>query len=153
MITIEPMRLSHLDAVHSIEERAFSIPWTKESIRQEIENPRALYFVALDGGQVIGYAGMWHVVNEGHINNIAVDEPYRRRGVGARLMDALCAAALEKEMIGLTLEVRVGNRAAMGLYHKYGFKVEGFRKNYYADTGEDAIIMWKYFVDGVALCQ
>jgi ribosomal-protein-alanine N-acetyltransferase len=88
---------------------------------------------------------MWHVVNEGHINNIAVDEPYRRLGVGSLLMDKLFELAHEKEMIGLTLEVRIGNRAAMGLYHKYGFKVDGIRKNYYADTKEDAAVMWKYF--------
>ena len=55
--------------------------------------------------------------------------------------------ALEKEMTGITLEVRMGNRPAQALYHKYGFKAEGIRKNYYPDTKEDAIIMWKYFPD------
>ena len=78
-------------------------------------------------------------------NNIAVAEAYRRRGVGSLLMERLILAAKTSEMIGLTLEVRAGNRAAMGLYHKYGFAAEGYRKNYYADTKEDAVIMWKYF--------
>jgi ribosomal-protein-alanine N-acetyltransferase len=87
---------------------------------------------------------MWHVVNEGHILNIAVAERYRRRGIGSLLMDSLIETARNLEMIAMTLEVRVGNAPAMGLYHKYGFKVEGLRKNYYADTKEDAVIMWKY---------
>jgi ribosomal-protein-alanine N-acetyltransferase len=104
-----------------------------------------LNFVAIDEqGAVAGYAMMWHVVNEGHINNIAVSEAHRRMGVGSLLMDKLFEEARRLEMIGLTLEVRVGNRAAMGLYNKYGFKVEGLRKNYYTDTKEDAAIMWKY---------
>jgi ribosomal-protein-alanine N-acetyltransferase len=147
MIAIQPMTLDHLDEVHAIEERAFLTPWSKESIMQDMKNPHALYFVAVDTetGTIAGYAGMWHVVSEGHINNIAVDGAYRRRGIGSALMDALIEAAHSKEMLGLTLEVRMGNRAAMGMYHKYGFKAEGIRKNYYTDTNEDAVIMWKVF--------
>lgn len=146
MITVQPMSPAHVDDVHAIEERSFLTPWSKESIKEDLWNPRAIYFVAVDeeAGRIAGYAGMWHVINEGHINNIAVDEPYRRRGVASLLMDAFIEAARKKEMIGLTLEVRLGNRPAMGLYHKYGFKSEGIRKNYYTDTNEDAVIMWKY---------
>jgi ribosomal-protein-alanine N-acetyltransferase len=148
------MERGFIDAVYALEERCFAIPWSKEDIRRDLtENKRALYYAAFSresGMDVLaGYAGMWHIVNEGHINNIAVDEPYRRLGIASRLMDTLIQAAMEREMIGLTLEVRVGNRAAMGLYHKYGFTAEGIRKNYYADTKEDAIIMWKYFCDRV----
>ena len=87
---------------------------------------------------------MWHVVNEGHIINVAVKEEKRRKGVGALLIKKLIEIALEKEMIGLTLEVRISNTAGQRLYHKFGFKAEGIRRKYYADTGEDAIIMWKY---------
>lgn len=156
-----------MDAVYAIESRSFAIPWSKESIRDDfLKNKHALYFVATACGAaaglsvptagmptagmptaedtVVGYASLWHIVNEGHINNIAVDEPFRRMGVGARLMDALIATAEAKGMVGLTLEVRMGNRAAMALYHKYGFKAEGIRKNYYTDTKEDAVIMWRY---------
>jgi ribosomal-protein-alanine N-acetyltransferase len=141
------MTLDHLDEVHAIEKRSFSTPWSRKSIREEITRENAYYFTALDNesGAVAGYAGMWHIVNEGHINNVAVDEPYRKRGVGSLLMDALFETGRRLEMMGITLEVRVGNRAAMALYHKYGFKAEGFRKNYYADTKEDAVIMWFYY--------
>ena len=144
-IMVSPMELAHLDDVHAIEERSFSVPWSRKDLLKEItENKHALYKVALLDGKVLGYAGMWHIVNEGHINNIAVDEPFRRMGVGSRLLEALIAEARTREMAGLTLEVRVGNGAAQRLYHKYGFKPEGLRKNYYTDTREDAVIMWKH---------
>jgi ribosomal-protein-alanine N-acetyltransferase len=147
LIDVIPMTLHHLDEVHLIESRSFLTPWSKESIQNDLSNPHAFYFAAVlpETGQVIGYAGMWHIVNEGHINNIAVDEPYRRIGAASKLIDRLIHTAYEMEMIGLTLEVRMGNRAAMALYNKYGFKMEGIRKGYYTDTNEDAVIMWKYF--------
>ena len=88
---------------------------------------------------------MWHVVNEGHITNVAVLEQYRREGIGDMLMEALEKKALELEMIGITLEVRISNYGAQKLYTKHGYKPEGFRKKYYTDTNEDAVIMWKYF--------
>lgn len=149
-IRIEPLQITHLEAIYGIETRSFAVPWSMNELRRDFTtNKHAFYLVALDGDkedQVAGYAGLWHIVNEGHINNIAVDEPYRGHGVGSKLMEGLIALAQQKEMIGLTLEVRMGNRAAMGLYSKYGFKMEGIRKNYYAETKEDAVIMWKYFV-------
>jgi len=147
MFTVTDMTPTHLDAVYEVELNSFSIPWSKNEIRREIEeNKHAVYKVALtETGEVAGYAGLWHVVNEGHITNLAVDIPYRRMGVGALLLESLITLAQEREMLGLTLEVRIGNAAAQKLYTKYGFKPEGLRKNYYSDTGEDAVIMWKYF--------
>ena len=146
IIRIEPMDISRLDDVYGIETRSFSVPWSFNEIKRDFtENENAVYFIALADGAAAGYACMWHIVNEGHINNIAVDEVYRRNGIASALMVQLIETAKARGMIGLTLEVRVGNRAAMGLYHKYGFKAEGIRKNYYADTKEDAVIMWKYF--------
>ena len=88
---------------------------------------------------------MWHIVNEGHVTNIAVSPDYRRMGIGEKLLKALFDVAEEREMIGITLEVRISNTAAQKMYTKNGFKPEGFRKRYYSDTGEDAVIMWKYF--------
>ncbi len=146
MIEIKKMTQAHILGVLAVEEATFPIPWTRADFEREVnENKMAIYFVAMEGEKVIGYAGMWHVVTEGHITNVAVAEEYRGRGVGAQLMEALIGAAEEKEMIGMTLEVRIGNAPAQKLYHKYGFRPEGFRKNYYPDTHEDAVIMWKYF--------
>lgn len=150
MIVIEPMRMEHLDEVCSIENDCFPIPWSRESFRQELEdNKIAIYIIAKDrteyGEKIVGYAGMWHVVTEGHITNIAVSPEFRRRGAGDALLRHLIALAQEKHMLGLTLEVRMGNESAMRLYGAHGFKAEGIRKNYYADSHEDAVVMWKYF--------
>lgn len=146
MLQIVPMTGEHIDDVLMVEEACFSIPWTKKDFEREVyENKMAVYRVALLNNKVVGYAGMWHVVNEGHITNVAVLEQYRREKVGSKLIEEMIQIAEQREMIGLTLEVRIGNLAAQRLYTKYGFRPEGFRKKYYADTGEDAVIMWKYF--------
>lgn len=146
MIEIVPMELKHIDGVMEVEETTFSIPWLREDfVREVTQNAMAIYYVAVDGETVVGYAGMWHVINEGHITNVAVLHDYRRQGIGDLFMEKMTEIALEREMIGMTLEVRMNNRAAQSLYHKFGFKPEGIRKNYYADTKEDAVIMWRYF--------
>lgn len=143
---IVPMEMSHIDQVVEIEEQCFAISWTKADFIREInENKLAIYFVAIYNDKVAGYAGMWHVVTEGHITNIAVLPEYQGQGIGDALVQALLATAEEREMIGVTLEVKIGNSKAQKLYVKYGFRSEGIRKRYYEDTGEDAIIMWKYF--------
>ena len=140
------MEHKHLDEVFIIEKTCFVTPWSKEALAKELsENETAVYLVALDCDKVVGYAGMWHIVNEGHITNIAVCEDCRKQGVGGKIVEKLIELALEREMIGITLEVRISNIAAQKLYSKYGFKPEGFRKSYYDDTHEDAVIMWKYF--------
>ena len=131
------------------EKECFLTPWPKSSFEKDIcKNKFAVYIVAVDDktGKVVGYGGMWHVVNEGHITNIAVSEKYRRQGIGAGIIDGFEKICEENEMIGMTLEVRRGNQKAMGLYRKKGFKISGIRPEYYNDTKEDAIIMWKYFI-------
>lgn len=146
MLEIIQMTGEHIDDVVSIEEACFYIPWTKKDFEKEIyENKMAIYRVARLNGKIIGYAGLWHIINEGHITNVAVLDEYRRQGVGDALVKEFIDIAKQKEMIGITLEVKVTNTGAQKLYTKYGFKPEGFRKNYYEDTKEDAVIMWKYF--------
>ncbi|MEA4816623.1 MAG: ribosomal protein S18-alanine N-acetyltransferase [Lachnospiraceae bacterium] len=146
MFDILRMNGSHIEEVSKLEEDIFAIPWTKKDFEREIyENSMAIYFVAVFEGRVIGYAGMWHVVTEGHITNVAVDFEFRGRGIGEALTKALIDEAYKREMVGITLEVRITNEKAQRLYTKLGFKPEGIRKRYYSDTGEDAVIMWKYF--------
>ena len=123
MIEIVPMAEEHIDGVVTLEEATFSIPWTRADFEREVrENTMAIYYVALMDGRVVGYAGMWHVVTEGHITNVGVLEEVRCEGIGSMLMEKLIEKALEKEMTGITLEVRMGNRPAQALYHKYGFR-------------------------------
>ena len=145
MFKIIPMTSDHIEQVVKLEEVTFHIPWTRADFERELnENKMAIYFVAVIDEKVVGYAGLWHVVTEGHITNIAVLEDYRRMGIGAAFIEKIIETAKENEMIGITLEVRISNIPAQKLYTKYGFKPEGFRKKY-QDTGEDAVIMWKYF--------
>ncbi len=145
MVSILPMKAEHIDGVLAVETDSFSIPWTRSDFEREIfENKLAIYVIAMEDSEIVGFAGMWHVINEGHITNVAVLEEYRKKRIGTMLVEELIKIASEKEMMGLTLEVRISNAKAQTLYTKLGFKPEGIRKKYYADTGEDAIIMWKY---------
>ena len=143
---ITDMSHIHLDEVAAIESECFPVPWTREALLKDLEtNKHAIYKVAISNNKLAGYASMWHIVNEGQINNIAVAKNYRRMGVASLLLNSLSALAIERNMLGLTLEVRQSNTAAQALYHKHGFGAEGIRKNYYNKPKEDAIIMWKYF--------
>lgn len=141
---ITPMNKKHIDGILEIERDCFAIPWSRRAFEEELDNKLAIYVVAEEDNKVIGYGGMWHVVTEGHITNIAVHRDYRRRGVGDAVVKALIEIAQEKEMIGLTLEVRKNNTAAQSLYKKNGFRLEGIRPEYYEDNKDDALIMWKY---------
>lgn len=135
--------IDDIDLIEQIEKLSFSIPWSKESIRKEIEeNELAIYLVLEVDGIVRGYAGMWRVIDEGHITNIAVHPDWRRKHIGSSLMVGLLSAAEDNGIKRLTLEVRESNIPAQRMYKRFGFKAEGMRKNYYEDTRENAIIMW-----------
>ena len=145
MIHILEMTTEHIKEVHKIEEDCFSIPWSEKSFYDELtKNKMAIYIVAKEDDEIVGYGGMWHVINEGHITNIAVKKQHRKKGIGTKIINALIDIAKEKEMIGITLEVRVSNDIAKSLYKKSGFIIEGIRKEYYDDNKEDAIVMWKH---------
>jgi len=130
----------HVLQIHAIEVESFSDPWSIISINYEIEN--SIFLVAIDAKKVIGYVSMRKILDEGHINNIAVTKAYRSRGVGSMLISELIN--LKRSITALTLEVRVSNQAAINLYQKHGFKIEGYRKDYYRDPIEDAAIMWRF---------
>ncbi|MDR1703661.1 MAG: ribosomal protein S18-alanine N-acetyltransferase [Clostridiales bacterium] len=149
MVEYEEMTLRHLDEVYAIETASFTVPWSRKALSDEItSNDLAHYIVALDDGKVIGYAGLWHVVNEGHITNVAVSPERRKEGIGEALLKRLIAYAESKEMIGLMLEVRVSNYDAQRIYFKNGFELEHIRKRYYSDTREDALVLWKKLEPG-----
>ena len=141
---LRPMTIGDIDAVTEIERRSFTTPWLPETFAAEIEdNDLACYMVAETGGEVVGYAGMWLILDEAHITNVAVLPQFRGAGAGRLLMDSLIALAEENGAVGMTLEVRVSNAAARSLYEKTGFEVRGVRRGYYSDTKEDALIMWR----------
>jgi [ribosomal protein S18]-alanine N-acetyltransferase len=151
-LAIEPMRVADLPAVHDIERRSFSTPWPPHAYRTEIETNRlATYLVVRAGRVVVGYAGMWLMVDEAHITTFAVDPPWRRRRIGERLLLAMLDLAISRHAREATLEVRLSNVPARRLYEKYGFRPVGLRPNYYSDNGEDALIMTTDQLEGSAM--
>lgn len=143
-IEVVKMSLEHIDPIMVVENLCFMIPWSKNAFMEEISNNKfARYITARFNGEIAGYAGLWKVFEEGHITNIAVHPEFRGNGIGSALLEELISLAKKEGILSLTLEVRKGNIVAQSLYNKYGFVVEGLRKAYYADNGEDAVIMWK----------
>jgi len=142
---IVPMDRSHVDQVAALERECFSMPWNETMLEDALYNDNACFIVAEDDeGNVIGYAGLNTVLDEGYINNIAVEEAARRHGVASALLDVFCRFA-EVNLAFLTLEVRKSNTAAIAMYEKYGFQQAGLRKGYYQHPREDAIIMTREF--------
>lgn len=143
-IIVRKMELRDVDSVVDIEKNCFPIPWTKNSFITEItKNKLARYCVAEVGGKVAAYGGMWLVIDEAHITNIAVHSKYRGKGVGKKVVEGLIEEGKKINISKMTLEVRRSNLIAQELYKKFGFIPCGVRPGYYQDNGEDAIIMWK----------
>ena len=141
-LTLQPMSVDDIPAVHAIESASFPTPWPPYAFRQELETNRmAHYLVARAGERVIAYAGIWLMVDEAHVTTFAVLPAYRRRGVGGLLLSGLMALSADTGATVLTLEVRLGNVAARQLYQRFGFRPVGVRPRYYSDNGEDALIM------------
>ncbi len=117
--------------------------WSTSSFYDELNNNLAKYYCAkTSDGKLVGYAGTWHIIDEGHITTIAVANDYRRNHVGEAIIIKILEDCYKEKIKYLTLEVRVSNNAAIGLYSKYGFNSLGTRKHYYQDNNEDALIMW-----------
>lgn len=136
------MTLDDLPAVHAIERASFAVPWPDDAYRNELlTNRLASYVVARAGDEVVGFAGLWVMVDEAHVTTFAVHPRWRRRGVGERLLLALVDLSLARSAREATLEVRLSNMPARRLYEKYGFRPVGIRPRYYSDNGEDALIM------------
>lgn len=141
--TIRKMRKEDIDEVYQIECQSFSAPWTKESLFYELEqNLFAKYVVVELEDQVIGYCGLWVVMDDAQITNIAVHPDYRGRKIGEALLRFAIQLSREMKAKRLSLEVRVSNHIAQSLYKKVGFEPGGIRKNYYTDNQEDALVMW-----------
>lgn len=158
---VEPMSLGDLDQVIEIERVAFSAPWSARAYQFEIaQNEHSTMIVVrpapyvgdrlyqwlnslklLKPGPVLGYAGFWLLVDDAHVATIATHPQWRRRGLGELLLLSLLERGAELGALRATLEVRVSNQAAQGLYQKYGFETISRRRRYYSDNNEDAFIM------------
>ena len=141
-IIISEMKLEHIDEVYNIFINSLKVKWSVKDFKKELENRLARYFVAIQDDTVVGFGGMWVIIDEAHITNIAVHPDLRRSGIGDKLLRHMYKFCADHNIIGITLEVRENNLVAQNFYKNLGFAVEGRRKKYYQDTGEDAIIMW-----------
>jgi len=145
---IRRMVREDLDAIYQIENSSFTVPWSKESLRNELTiNQFAYYLVVELDGEVIGYGGMWIIADEAHVTNIAIAPSYRGQKWGEKLVMAMKQHAAKQGAVGMTLEVRPSNIVALRLYAKMGFYQTGIRPKYYSDDGEDALVMWVNFKD------
>ena len=143
-----PMTAELIPAIAEIERLCFSHPWSENALREELFNDTACFIAAVtDEGEVVGYAGLHCVLDEGYIDNIAVRPQYRRQGVAGELLEAFLRFGAAN-LAFLTLEVRQSNLPAIALYEKYGFFKVGQRKNYYDAPKEDAILMTREFDHG-----
>lgn len=143
-INIREMNKDDIDDVLEVEKTSFSTPWSKDSFIKEItENKLAKYIIAEVDEKIVGYGGMWLILDEAHITNVAVSNEFRNRGIGQKIIDGLIDICRKLMINRITLEVRKSNNPAIKLYKNNGFIEIGIRPGYYADTKEDAIIMWK----------
>ena len=172
---VEPMRPGDIPAIMVIEKMVYSRPWPAEAYRYELaENPKSHYYVvrlkdyhpkrefglrgaikrAFGGPEadesVLGYGGLWLMVDEAHISTMAVHIDWQGRGLGALLLTTLIEKAVELQAAFVTLEVRVSNLRAQALYERYGFRKVGVRRKYYSDNNEDAFIMSTEAIDSLA---
>lgn len=143
MIEIVEMTASHVPQVANLEKMCFHDPWSEASIASELANPLALWLVAAENEQVVGYVGSQTVIDMTDMMNIAVHPDFRRKGIANMLVARLVEALKERQSSSLMLEVRASNVGAQALYEKLGFAQVGLRKNYYRNPKEDALILRK----------
>ena len=145
MIQVVTMAKEHISALAQLEKECFADPWSEKALTDELTNPSAVFRVALLDGEVAGYVGMLHVLDEGDICNVAVFDKFHRRGVATALIQHLVDYGVENKLSFITLEVRESNIAAQKFYETMGFEHIGVRKNFYDNPKEHAFLMNKTF--------
>jgi ribosomal-protein-alanine N-acetyltransferase len=142
-IEIRPLGLSDLNSIDSIEQRAYRTPWSRSMFASELAKASSICLGAWEGERLVGYCVNSRYVDAWHIMNVAVDPDYQRHGVATHLLERLFELTRDDQRRGYTLEVRMSNEAAIGLYEHLGFVRQGIRRAYYTDNREDALIMWR----------
>ena len=147
-VVVTPMRRRHLRGVLRIEHQVYPRPWSIGLYMSELAfGPTRVYLVARVDASVVGYCGLMTVGEDGHVTTVAVDPAWHRHHVATRLLVQLVRQAIERDVKNLTLEVRMSNEGAQAMYRRFGFAPGGARKGYYADNGEDALVMWSHDID------
>ncbi|UOE94376.1 ribosomal protein S18-alanine N-acetyltransferase [Alkalihalobacillus sp. LMS39] len=147
--TVRFMTVQDIEQVLIVEHDAFTVPWSQQAFVNELKNNQFANYVVMElDTTIIGYCGVWLVLDEAHITNIAIHSDYQGRKFGEALLLYVMELAKTYGSKKMTLEVRVSNKKAQKLYKKLGFKMGGLRKNYYTDNLEDALIMWVVLDEG-----
>ena len=143
-VKIRRMSTDDLDRILEIAKDVYGQHhWPKSSFFEELNNNFSRYYVLFNSEDVlVGFAGSWHVLEECHLTNIAVDKNYHRKKYGETLLKTVIDGCYKEKVKYITLEVRASNEPAISLYKKFGFTSFGRRKGYYQDNNEDALIMW-----------
>ena len=142
-LKVRKASLKDIDQIWEVEKASFQTPWSRESFSNELtQNKFAYYYVVEMEKEIVGYGGMWVIFDEAHITNVAIHPKARGKKLGELIMRHLIFQAKFYGATSMTLEVRKSNYVARALYNKLNFEQQGIRINYYADTMEDAIIMW-----------
>lgn len=142
-VVVRFMTVDDIDAIMVVEYDAFTVPWSRTAFRNELTANQFAHYLVLElDGKVIGYCGLWVIMDEAQITNIAIHSTHRGKKFGERLLQEAMEVARAYGAEVMTLEVRVTNTVAQNLYKKLGFQPGGIRKNYYSDNLEDALVMW-----------
>ena len=144
---IVPMKDGHIAEIASIERLCFSLPWSENALRDELENENAHFLTALTLGRVSGYIGIIEICGEADVTNVAVHPDFRRLGIGRKLLDTAESEAVQRNCKSITLEVRESNTAAIRLYSGNGYETVGIRKNFYEKPTENAVLMTKQLTE------
>jgi ribosomal-protein-alanine N-acetyltransferase len=145
-LELKPLTAALLPEVVALDQRCLGGLWTLEGYQRELDSPNSellLLQLPQPSPALVGLGCLWAILNEAHITILAIDSAYQRQGLGQALLFALLVAAWKRRLEWATLEVKVSNQAAIALYQKFGFQEAGRRRNYYQDTGEDALILWR----------
>ena len=134
-----------IDGILAVEAESFTNPWTRDMYLAELEHHGVAYFLLAknDDGQIVGFCSFWYVLDEVHVNNLAVLPEYRRRGVASAILKHMFSETRRMGAKRVTLEVRRSNVAAQQLYENFGFAVAGVRRGYYRQPEEDALVLWR----------
>lgn len=147
-MNIRPMKKSHVKNIYQLGLECLpGEAWEIDGIMSELKNPNAVTFVAIENKQIVGFANAHIILDEGYLNNMAITESFRRKGIGGELLEHMVIHAKKKGAGFLSLEVRKSNKNAIKFYQKHGFVYVGERKSFYENPVEDALIYTKHFVE------
>ena len=142
-IELKEMTSSYTEGVFNVGKLSLKEAWSLDSINKELDNKNAKYIVAVtENNEVVGFIGLWIVLDEGDITNVAVHPNYRKQKIASLLIEYVINNMKNWNISSLTLEVRKSNIPAQNLYKKFNFNVSKIKKNFYSDNNEDAYIMW-----------